>query len=135
MITKILTSSVSSTSDWIRAIIMWYLTSPNMRGTISKPPRKPLLHLLLAPALLGHQNPFSMILPTTSFTELLFQHISMDVEGVVNQVTSVKTAQNPKSTNQLRFRKLSSSLTISSSVKILKHNISAAVMIIFQKKT
>ena len=108
--------------------MMWHLTSLAVRGIASGSIRRPLLRLLLAPVLLGHQNPFGMTLPTASFTELLFQHVPMDVGDVVSQAISVKTVQSPKPTNQLRFRRLGPSLTISSPVKILKHNIPAAVM-------
>ena len=96
-----------------------------MRGIINKLIKRFLFHLLLVLMLLNHQNPFSM---------LLFQHILIDVENVMNQTISVKTAQSLKSTNQLKLKRLSLSLTISFSVKILKYNISAIIMMmIFQK--
>ena len=69
-----------------------------------------------------------------SFTEPLFQHISMNVEDAVNQTTSVKTVSSLKLTNQLRLKKLNLNLTISSSVKILRHDIPAAMMMIVSQK-
>ena len=58
----------------------------------------------------------------------------MNAEDVMSQTILIKTAQNFKLINQLKFRKLSSDLMISFSVKILKHNILVTVMmIIFQK--
>ena len=105
--------------------MMWYSTSLNMRGIASESIRKPLFHLLLVPVLLGHQNPFNMP---------LFQHILMNVENVMSQAILIKTAQSLKLTNQLRLRKLSSGLTISSSVKILRHDIPAAVMMMVSQK-
>ena len=71
-----------------------------------------------------------MIFLTMSFTEPLFQYILMDIEDAVSQITTVKTVLSLKLINQLKLRKLSLSLTISSSIKILRHNISAAVMMI-----
>ena len=113
---------------------MWYLTSLSIRGIVSKLIKKPLFHLLLIPASLSYQNPFSMTLLIMSFAELLFQHVLMNVEDVVSQIISVKTAQSFKSTDQLRLRKLSSSLTISFSVKILRLNIPAVVMMMISQK-
>ena len=132
--TETLTSSVSFISDWIEATMMWCLTSPNARGTVSGPLRRPLLCLLLAPVLLGHRNPFSMTLPTTGFTEPLFQPVPMDVGNVVSQAILVKTVQSPKLTNQLRLKRLSSDLMINSLIKILRHDISMAVMMMISQK-
>ena len=114
--------------------MMWYLILLAVRSIASGSIRRPLLHLLLAPVLLGYQNPFSMILSTVSFTELLSQHVSMDVGDVVSQAISVKTARSPKPTNQLRSRRLSPSLMISSPVKILRSDIPAAVMMMVPQK-
>ena len=122
---KILINSVSSMNDWIRVIMMWHPISLNVRGIASRSIRRSLLHLLLISTSLNHQNPFSIS---------LFQHIPMNVGNVVNQAISVKIAWNPKSTGQLRSRRLSPGLTISSSVKILRHNTSAAVIIIISQK-
>ena len=69
-----------------------------------------------------------------SFTELLFQYVLMDVGDVMSQIISVKIVQSSKSINQLRFRRLSSDLMISFSVKILRHNIPAAVMMMISQK-
>ena len=129
-IIKILTSSVSFMNNWIRVTILWHLTSSDTKGIVSRLLKRPLLHLLLASALLDHWNPFGTSLLTVSFAKLLFQHVSINVEDVVSQTISIKIAQNLKSTIQLKSRRLSLSLTISSSVKILKHNILAAVMTI-----
>ena len=63
-----------------------------------------------------------------SFTELLSQHVLINVEDVINQITLIKTAQSLKLTIQFELRKLNFNLIINSSVKILKYNISAAVM-------
>ena len=71
---------------------------------------------------------------TTSFAKLLFQHILMDVGDVVSQAILVKTVQSLKPTNQLKFRRLSSGLMINSFIKILRHNISAAVMMMIPQK-
>ena len=70
---------------------MWHWISLTVRGIASESIRKPLLCLLLASVLLGHQNPFSMTLLTVSFVKLLFQHILMNVGNVVNQIILVKT--------------------------------------------
>ena len=104
---------------------MWYPTSLSVRGIASGSIRKPLLHLLLVPALLGHWNPFGM---------LLFQHILMNVEDVVSQTILIKTAQNLKLTNQLRLRRLSPDLMISSPVKILRHDIPVIMMMMVPQK-
>ena len=109
---------------------MWHLILLDVKSIINESIRRPLLHLLLIPILLGHQSPFSITFPIMNFTELLFQHVLINVEDVVSQTISVKTAQNFKSTNQFRLKKLNLSLTISFSVQILRHNISAAVIII-----
>ena len=69
-----------------------------------------------------------------SFAEPLSQYVSIDVGDVINQTISVKTAQSPKPINQLKLRKLSSGLIISSSIKILKSDIPAVVMIIISQK-
>ena len=69
-----------------------------------------------------------------SFAEPLFQHVSIDIENVVSQITLVKIVQSLKSTNQLRFRKLNFDLTINSSVKILKHNILTVIIMIIPQK-
>ena len=113
---------------------MWYWTSLAVRGITSGLIRRPLLHLLLVPVLLNHQNPFGMTLPTASFIKLLSQHILMDVEDVVSQAISVKTAQSLRLTNQLRLRRLSPSLMISSPVKILRPDIPAVVMMMVPQK-
>ena len=113
---------------------MWHPTSLSVRGITSESIRRPLLCQLPAPAPLDHWNPFSMTLPTVSFTKPLFQHILMNVGDVVSQAISVKTAQSLRPTNQLKSRKLSPSLTISSLIKILKHNIPAAVMMMIPQK-
>ena len=105
--------------------MMWHLTSLDVRGTTSRSIRRPLLHLLLVFALLGHWNLFGM---------LLFQHILIDVGDVISQTILVKTAQSLKPTNQLRSRKLSSDLMISSPVKILRHDISAVMMMMIPQK-
>ena len=131
---EILINSVSFTNNWIRVIIMWYLTLLIMRGIINKSIRRPLLCLLLVPVPLNHWNPFSMICLTISFARLLFQHILMNVEDVVSQAILIKIVQSPKLINQLRFRRLSSSLMISSLIKILRHNIPAAVIIMVSQK-
>ena len=128
MIIETLISLAGSMNDWIGVTMMWCLTSPDVRSTVSRPPKRPLLCLLLAPAWLSYWNPFSIILPTASFAEPLFQHVLMNVEDVVSLVTLIKTVQSPKLTNQLRFRRLNPSLTISSSVKTLKYDTSAAVI-------
>ena len=107
---------------------MWYLTSLNVRGIASESIKRPLFCLLLAPALLGHWNPFSMRLPTTGFPEPQFQHILMNVGNVVSQIILVKIAQSPKLTNQFRLKKLNSGLIISSFIKILRYDTSAVVM-------
>ena len=96
-----------------------------MRGIASGSIRRPLLRLLLVPVSLGHWNPFSIP---------LFQHVLMDVEDVVSQAILVKTAQNLKLTNQLRLKRLSLNLMISSSVKILRHDIPAVVMMMISQK-
>ena len=114
--------------------MMWHWTSLAVRGITSGSIRRPLLHLLLVPVLLGHWNPFSMTLPTMSFTELLFQHVLMDVGDVVSQAISVKTAQSLRPTNQFKSRRLSLSLIISSPVKILRPNIPAVVMMMVSQK-
>ena len=134
IIIEILTNSVSFTNNWIEAIMMWHLISFNVRGIISESSERLLLCLLLISTLLGYQNLFSTSLPTTSFTKLQPQHILMNVKNVVNQITSVKIAQSLKSTTQFRLKKLSFSLIISSSVKILKHNISAAMITMISQK-
>ena len=114
--------------------MMWYLTSLGMRGIASESIRRPLLYLLLASALLDHQNPFSMTLSTVNFIKLLSQHVLINVEDVMSQTISVKTAQSLKLTNQLRLRRLNLSLTISSPVKILRYDISAVVMMMISQK-
>ena len=108
--------------------MMWHQTSLTMKDITSESIRRPLFCLLLVSVLLGHQNPFSMTLLTMSFVELLSQHVPMDIEDVVSQAILIKTAQSLKLTNQLRLKRLSSDLMISSPVKILRHNIPAAVM-------
>ena len=113
---------------------MWHLTSLNMKGIASELIRRPLLHLLLAPTSLDHWNPFDMTLLIISFAELLFQHVLINVGDVVSQAISVKIVQSPKLINQLRFRRLSPDLTISSFIKILRHNIPAAVMMMISQK-
>ena len=105
--------------------MIWHPTSLSMRGIASRSIRRPLLHLLLVPASLGHQNPFGM---------LLFQHVLMNVEDVVSQAILVKTAQSLKPTNQLRLRRLNPGLMISSPIKILRHNIPAVVMMMVPQK-
>ena len=105
--------------------MMWYWTSFAVRGITSRSIRRLLFCLLLVPVLLSHQNPFGM---------LLFQHVLMDVGDVVSQAILIKTAQSLKSTNQLRLRRLSLSLIISSLIKILRHNIPAAVMMMVPQK-
>ena len=115
--------------------MIWHSISLNVRSITSKSIRGPLLHLLLTPTPLDYQNPFSMRLPTVGFPEPLFQCVLMNVGNVVSQTISVKTAQSLRPTTQLKLRKLNLSLMISSSVKISKHNISAAVMMIPQKMT
>ena len=114
--------------------MMWHLILLNVKRVISKSIIKFLLHLLLVSVLLNHQNPFSIILPTVSFIKSLFQHILMNVEDVINQTILIKTAQSLRLINQLRFRKLSLSLIISSFIKILRHNISVVVMIMISQK-
>ena len=114
--------------------MMWHQTSLIVRGIASRSIRRPLLYLLLVPMPLGHQNLFGMILPTTSFTEPLFQHILMNVGDVVSQAILVKIVQNPKSINQFRLRRLSSGLTISSPVQILRHDIPVTVMMMVSQK-
>ena len=114
--------------------MMWHLTSLSVKSITSESIRGPLLCLLLAPALLGHWNPFSIRLPTTGFPKLQFQHVLIDVGNVVSQTISVKIAQSLKPTNQLRLRRLSPSLTISSPVKILKHNTPVTMITIISQK-
>ena len=80
--------------------------------------------------LLNYWNLLNIIFLIINFAELLFQHILINVENVMSQTILIKIVQSFKSTNQFRFRKLNSDLTISFSVKILKYNISAAVMMI-----
>ena len=99
IIYKILINSTSFINDYIKVIIMWHLTSLSMKNIISRSIKRFLFFLLLASILLSHQNPFDIILPITSFTELLFQYISINVKDVMSQIISVKTAQNLKSTN------------------------------------
>ena len=70
---------------------MWHLTSLSMKGIINKLIKGFLFYLLLVSVLLDYQNPFDMTFPIMSFTKLLFQHISMNVEDVVSQAISVKT--------------------------------------------
>ena len=113
---------------------MWYLILFTVRDIISKSIKRSLFHLLLILTSLSYQNLFSIICLTVNFIESLFQHILMNVEDVVSQAISVKIVQSPKSINQLRFKRLSSDLTISSFVKILKHNISAAVIMMISQK-
>ena len=113
---------------------MWHLTSLDMKSIISRSIRRSLLYLSLIPASLNYQNLFSKTFLITSFTELLSQHILINVENVMNQTISVKIAQSLRSINQLRLRKLNSSLMISFSIKILRHNIPAAVMMIISQK-
>ena len=113
---------------------MWYLTSPDVRSIISKSIRRLLLHLLLVPVSLNHQNPFNMSLPTADFSESLFQCVLIDVGNMMSQTILVKIVQSPKPTNQLKFRRLSSSLTFSFSVKILKHDIPTAMIIMISQK-
>ena len=113
---------------------MWHLTSFAVRGIASESIRRPLFCLLLALMLLSHWNLFSMIFLITSFIKPLFQHILINVEDVVSQIISVKIVQSPKPTNQLRFRRLNPSLIISFLIKILRHNISAAVMMMISQK-
>ena len=116
--------------------MMWYLTSLSVRRIASESIKRPLLCQLLVSALLGYWIPFSMTLLTVSFAELLFQHILMNVGNVVSQAILVKIVQSLKLTNQLRFRRLSSDLTISSPVKILRYNIPVTMIImVFQKMT
>ena len=114
--------------------MMWHQTSLTVKGIASRSIRRPLLCLLLAPVLLGHQNPFSMTLPTTSFIELLSQHIPMDVGDVVSQAILIKTAQSLRLTNQLKSKRLNPSLMISSPIKILRPNISAVIMMMVSQK-
>ena len=113
---------------------MWHQTSLIIRGIISELIKRFLLHLLLTSASLNHWNLFSMTLLTVSFIKSLFQHILMNVEDVMSQAISVKTAQSLKSTNQLRLRRLSPDLMISSLIKILRSDIPAAVMTIISQK-
>ena len=54
----------------------------------------------------------------------------MNVENAVNQIILIKIAQSLKLTIQLRLKKLNSDLTINFLIKILRHKISAAVMMI-----
>ena len=99
--------------------MMWHLTLLSVKSIINKLIRRFLFCLLLIPMSLSYQNPFDM---------LLFQHVLMNVEDVMSQIISVKTAQSFKSINQLRLKKLSPSLIISFFVKILRHNIPAVIM-------
>ena len=114
--------------------MMWHLTSLGVRSIISESIRRPLFHLLLALMLLGHQNPFNMRLPTTGFPELQFQCVLMDVGNVMSQAISVRIAQSLRLTNQLRLRRLSLGLMISSPVKILRPDISVVVMMMVPQK-
>ena len=115
---------------------MWHLTLLAVKGIASGLIRKSLLHLLLVPMLLNHWNPFNMTCLTASFARPLFQHVLMNVGDVVSQAISVKIVQSLKLINQLRFRRLSFDLIISSPVKILRHDIPMAVMMmILQKMT
>ena len=114
--------------------MIWHLTSFNAKGIISRSFKKPLFHLLLILMPLNHWNLFSMRLLITSFIKPLFQHVLMNAGNVMSQIISVKTAQSFKSTNQLKLKRLSSSLTISSPVKILRLNISVAVMMMVSQK-
>ena len=114
--------------------MMWHQTSLIMRGITSRLIRRSLFCLLLVSTLLSHQNPFSMTLLTVSFIKSLSQYVLMNVLDVMSQIISVKTAQSFKLTNQLRLRRLSSSLTISSLIKILRSNIPAVMMMMIPQK-
>ena len=113
---------------------MWYLISFVIRGIVSRLIRRPLFCLLLASVLLNHQNLFSITLLITNFIELLSQHILMDVKDVMDQIILIKTAQSLRLTNQFKLKKLSSNLTISSPIKILRPNIPAVMMMIISQK-
>ena len=71
-----------------------------------------------------------MIFLTVNFTELLFQHILINIENVTSQTILIKIVQSLKSINQLRFKKLNSGLIISSFIKILRYNILVVMIMI-----
>ena len=71
-----------------------------------------------------------MTLPIINFTESLFQHLLINIKDVMNQTILIKIVQSFKLINQLKLRKLSSDLTISSFIKISRPDILAVIMII-----